>query len=120
MEYRAVQKQERIAVLSKTNHRFLRVLEAIMFGVDVDVDGNLVRLCESATGALIPAILVDKKKGLIRCEPGMSIAGLSNRVAQMSEQEFERISFELALEKLSFDIAVSKALKESKKMNCYE
>jgi hypothetical protein len=120
MECGSVQTEDKVVVTSRVNHRFLVVLEAIMLGINVVLSGKSIRLCESSTGALVPAILVDKKKGLIRPEPGMSITCLSKSVAQMSAQEFERISYELALEKLSFDIAVSKALKESKKMNCYE
>ena len=109
-EYRAVPTGELASVLSRSNHRLLKILEAIMLGIDVEIDGNTIRLCESSKGGVIPAILVNKNKGQVQYVPEMSIAWLSDHVARMSEKEFERIFNELALEEISFEFAVSKAL----------
>lgn len=113
-KYRSVLTKQPIPVVSGVaNHRLLKVLEAILGGVNVGIGGYPVRLYELVEGGLAPAFLVNEAEGLVQVVPEMAIAWLSNQVAKMSEKEFDRISFELALVDISFELAVSKALTKS-------
>ena len=61
-KYRSVLTKEPIPVVSgAANHRLLKVLEAILYGVNVEIGGYPVRLCESIEGGLIPAFLVETR-----------------------------------------------------------
>lgn len=99
-DYKAVLTKEPVSVISETtNHRLLKIIEAMLWGVKVEIGGYPTLLCESLKGGLVPVFVVNEVECLVQGVPDMTLAWLSDNVAQMSEEEFERISFDLSASK---------------------
>lgn len=99
-EFRAVLTKEPIEVIEgEGNHRVVKVLEAILWGLHVELDDYPVRMCESETGGLVPVFVINEGEKLVQGVPELSIAYLSEKVAQMSQEEFDSIAIELSASK---------------------
>jgi hypothetical protein len=78
------------------NHRFLTVIKALLWGSEVRIDGQLVRLAETKNGGVTPIIVCDEDEGLIWGTDGNGFEWISEQVGQMSEKEFQKISVDYA------------------------
>jgi len=81
-------------------HRFLKVIEALMWGLEINVKGINIRFAETVNGGVCP-FSADNPNYIIGM-PDLTIEWLSDAVMAMPDKEFELIKFDLAASKTLF------------------
>jgi hypothetical protein len=114
-EYRAAFTKEPVEAISGVrNHRFLTVIKALLWGTEVRIDGQLVRLAETENGGVTPIVVCDEDEGLIWGTDGNGFEWISEQVGQMSEKDFQKISIDYTA---SIAISDSQAKREIEEEN---
>ncbi len=89
-------------VLYDTDHRVLTVIEALMFGLEVDLSGTTLRMARTLKGGVCPVSILEDNNviGL----PDLSLQWISEVAANMYKEDYDKLKFDLAAAKTLYKI----------------
>jgi hypothetical protein len=92
--------QEFEAVHHIKTHRSIKILSALLWGMEVKMNGYEFRLFEGKDGGFVPGVVRDGK--LICGMPDLSLAAFTKMCEEIPDEEYESIETNLIFNKMKY------------------